>query len=214
VTITATSEGRSGSAAITVTVAAGISYVQSNANGSGALTLSVPLLSTTAPGDLVVVGFDFAGSFASISDNQGNVFTQIGTEIITPAGSKTRLYYARNIKGGPETVTVNLTGTPGLEVYVTEYHGASTTNPLDVTAQRTGPAGSVTSGSAVTTSANDLIMGFCVGDAACSAGTGFSARSTFNHNLIEDRTVSATGSYAATGSATAGWAIILAAFRP
>jgi uncharacterized protein YjdB len=196
--------------------AATVGYVQGTATSNSSKTIAVSLGAATTKGNLVVVGFDFASTtFSSIGDNQGNAFTQVGTEVVTPGGAKTRLYYARNVAGGPETITINLAGsTSYLEVYVMEYAGADPAIPLDVSAQKTGSSGSVTSGTAATTSANDLLLAYCVADNTCTAGSGFTARSTYHSNLVEDRTVTTAGSYAATGSASSGWAIIMAAFRP
>jgi len=201
---------------VAAAVAGVVSYVQGTAASNASKTIAVPLAAATAKGNLVAVGFDYAGTtFTSIADNQGNAFTQVGTEITTPGGARTRLYYARNIKGGSETVTINLAAnSPYLEVYVSEYTGADTLNPLDVSAQNTGSSSSVTSGSAVTTSANDLLMAFCIGDNSCTAGSGFTARSTYHSNLMEDRSLTTAASYAATGSANSGWGIIMAALRP
>ena len=48
------------------------------------------------------------------------------------------MYYARNIKGGADTVTVNLAGgtASSLEVYIAEYKGADLTAPLDAGARQ------------------------------------------------------------------------------
>jgi hypothetical protein len=52
-----------------------------------------------------------------------------------------------------------------------------------------------------------------VGDWVCTAGAGFTARSNFLGNLIEDEVVGAAGSYAATGSATNGWTMQMIAIK-
>jgi hypothetical protein len=62
--------------------------------------------------------------------------------------------------------------------------------------------------------AGDLIFGYCVADWACTAGSGFAARSTFNHNLIEDMLVGNPGSYAAISSANNGWTMQMVALKP
>jgi glucose/arabinose dehydrogenase len=192
-------------------------FVQANAGtGVGVTSQTVALPASTGAGNLVVVGIDFQGTgFGTISDGQGNSFVQVGSQIVTPGGVKTRLYYAPNIRGGAESVTITTpSADPSLQVYVAEYRGADLTAPLDVAAQNTGTSASVTSGAATTTTPNDLLFAFCVSDGNCSAGSGFSTRSTHSGNLVEDRAVSTTGAYAATGSSSSGWAIIMAAFRP
>jgi hypothetical protein len=192
-------------------------FIQANAGtGTGVTTKTVSLGAATLAGDLVVVGIDFQGTtFGTISDGQGNTFTQVGSQIVTPGGVKTRLYYARNIPGGAESVTITMPNSdPSLQVYVAVYRGANLVTPLDVSAQRTGTGSSVTSGSVTTSSPNERIVAFCVSDGTCSAGSGFTARSTHSGNLVEDRAATTVGSYAATGRSNRGWAIIMAAIRP
>jgi hypothetical protein len=215
-TITATAEGQSGIAAVTVLPPPPVTFVQAKALGQPAQVLSVPLKAATAAGNLVVVAFDYTGTtFTSISDSQGNVFTQVGSEVVSPGGAATRMYYAKNIKGGAETVTVTLgDSTSSLEIYVAEYRGADPISPLDGSAQNVGPTDSpVTSGTFVTTSASDRIVAYCVGDTYCHSGKGFAARSTLHDNLLEDRQVGAAGSYAATAFAGSSWGIVAGAFR-
>ena len=66
-----------------------------------------------------------------------------------------------------------------------------------------GAAGAASSGAATTT--GDIIFtGFCDADWACTAGSGFTARST----LISSRTWwRRPGQYAATGTANSGWSM-------
>jgi hypothetical protein len=71
----------------------------------------------------------------------------------------------------------------------------------------------VSSGNAVTTGSGDKIVGYCVGDNACNVGAGFTARNTLNHNLLEDMTAAAPGSYAAIGNANSGWTMQMVAIK-
>ena len=194
------------------------SFVQVSAYaGSSAASSSSALSSNTVAGKLVVVGVLFSSSaaFSTINDSQGNVFTQVGQELTTPGGVKSRVYYARNIKGGAETVTVNLSQSASfLEIYVSEYSGVDQVTPVDVQAGASGPAGTASSGIATTTVSGDLIYGFCVGDDTCSVGSGFAVRSTMKNNLVEDMIAGAPGPYSATGSANRGWTMQMAALRP
>ena len=197
--------------------ATSVTYVRSAANTVfGGSSLAVTLSGNTTAGNLLVVGVDWeVANLASISDGQGNTFTQIGTDGVTPNGTKVRLYYARNIRGGAETVTVTMTGSdPVLQLYVAEYAGADITNPLDVTVMASGAGSTVSSGPAVTTSAGDVVVAFCVSNGTCSVGSGFTARSTHSGNLLEDRAAATPGTYTGTATSNSGWAMILAAFRP
>ncbi len=195
------------------------SFVQAVASASSAspssMSLSFPV--NTLVGDLLLVAFDYASNVtpSSVTDSQGNVFTPVGNQLSTPGGALSQVYYAQNIKGGADTVTVTLTATSSyLEVYLSEYAGINPTNPIDAQAGASGTAGAVSSGNATTTAAGDIIYGFCVGDWACTPGSGFAARSTLDNNVIESEVASTAGSYAATGSATNGWTMQMVALKP
>jgi hypothetical protein len=99
-------------------------------------------------------------------------------------------------------------------LYLVEYSGLDPSNPIDAVAGNSGAAGSVSSGKATTTAAGDIIFGYCAADWACTPGSGFTARSTFHDNLIEDMQASGPGSHAATGNATNGWSMHMVALRP
>jgi len=221
VTLSATNAGGTGNATLTFTIVSApvVSFVQAVSNiapGSSASSLSLSFPANTAAGDLILVAFDYnTNATPTVTDSQGNVFTAIGNQLTSPGGARSRVYYAKNITGGADTVTVNLSASSAwLEVYLTEYSGADPTNPIDAQAGSSGKAGSVSSGKATTTAAGDLIFGYCVGDWVCTAGSGFTARSTFNNNLIEDKLAGSAGSYAATGSATNGWTMQMVAIKP
>src|SRR5262245_61225060 len=89
-------------------------HVQSTARSGGATNV-VAFPSATRSGDLIIAEVDFsaASNFISLSDSQGNLFQQVGTEQqSTSFGIKSRLYYAANIRGGSDTVTAVVSGTP------------------------------------------------------------------------------------------------------
>ncbi len=198
---------------------AGAAYVQAAAKAASgtAKTLSLSFPANTKSGDLILVAFDYTSGAApsSVGDSQGNVFTAVGNQLSSPGGALSRVYYAKNIKGGADTVTVTLTANSSwIELYLTEYTGIDPTNPIDAQAGASGSTSAVSSGNATTKVAGDMIFGYCVGDWNCTAGTGFSARSTLNGNLIEDKVAGAAGSYAATGTANKGWTMQMVALKP
>src|SRR5579862_8522058 len=183
------------------------SSVQTVANASSgtASTFSLSFAANTAKGNLILVAFDFDTNStpSTVGDSQGNVFTEVGGQLTSPGGARSRVYCAKNIKGGADTVTVNLSSSSAwIELYISEYSGVDTVTPVDAQAGASGSAGSVSSGSATTTVANDVIYGYCLGDSVCSPGSGFAARSTFHGNLIEDKIAGGAGSYAATATAS------------
>jgi hypothetical protein len=180
-------------------------------------TLSVPFSVNTQSGDLILVAFDFVSGDtpSSVTDTQGNTFTAVGNQLTTPGGSGSRVYYANSIKGGADTVTVTLSSSSSwIEMYLTEYSGVSAATPIDVQAGASGSSNTVSSGTATTSTAGDIIYGYCVADWACTVGSGFSARSTFNNNLIEDMTPASAGAYAAKATANNGWSMQMIALIP
>ena len=202
-----------------VAQAAGAAFVQAigNAVGGSVSTYSVSFPGNTTAGDVILVGFDYTGGLTvtSVTDTQGNTFLPVGGQLTSPGGSSSSLYYAKNIRGGADTVTVTVSAaTGGIELYLAEYTGIDAVNPIDVQAGAAGNAGSVSSGNATTTVAGDIIFGYCLADWSCTAGSGFAARSTYNHNLIEDMVAGAPGSYAATGTANNGWTMHMVALKP
>jgi hypothetical protein len=200
-------------------VLASPSVVQTAANSASSATSSFPITfpNSTRAGDTILVGFDFvaSASVGSVSDSQGNPFSEVGAQLTSPGGARSRVYFANNIKGGSDTVTVTLTSSSAyVEVYVTEFTGVNQNNPIDAQAGATGYAGSVSSGNATTTQAGDAIYGFCVGDNACTAGSGFTALSNLHSNLSEEQIVGNAGSYAATGNANSSWTMQMVALKP
>jgi hypothetical protein len=204
---------------VILTVNSTSSFVQEAASttSGSANSLTLSFAANTFAGDLILVGFDFSAGTtpSSVTDSQGNTFTPVGTQLPSPAGAQSVVYYAKNIKGGADTVTVTISANATfIELYLTEYSGIDRTNPIDAQAGASGGAGPVSSGNATTNFAGDVIYGYCPGDEACTAGSGFATRSIFDGNVIEDQTSGNPGSYAATGSATSGWTMHMVALKP
>jgi len=208
-------------ACTTLTSATGASspsFVQqvASASHSNPSSLSLSFSANTQAGDLLLVAFDYDKSVApsTVTDSQGNVFTSLGSALSTPGQALGSVYYAKNIKGGADTVTVKLSASSSyLEIYVSEYSGIDPNNPIDAQAGASGNAGAVSSGSGTTTVAGDIIYGYCVADSGCAAGSGFTARSTMDGNLVEDMVAGSPGQYAATGTATGGWSMRMVALK-
>ncbi len=220
VTLSATNAGGTGNATLTLTIAVAVpaAFVQATAatTPGTAKTVSLSFPANTTAGNLIVVAFDYTSGAApsSVNDTQGNVFAPVGNQLSSPGGALSRVYYANTIKGGADTVTVTLTANSSwIELYLAEYTGIDPVNPIDAQAGASGKGGAVSSGTATTSVSGDVIFGYCVGDWNCTVGSGFSARSTFDGNLIEDKVAGAAGSYAATGTANNGWAMQMVALK-
>jgi chitodextrinase len=193
------------------------SHVQTNASNSGSASNSLTFSTPNAGGNLIVVEVDWSSgaTFASIGDGQGNVYTQIGTEQISAAvGVRSRLYYAKNIKPGVNTVTAKVSGTPQYhELYIHEYSGLDTVNPLDSFSVYVGSSNTFTSNSLTTTASNELLYGIEIDSSAGAATSGWATRSAFDSNVAADKNASSAASNAFTGTSSGSFICWIVAFR-
>jgi len=199
-----------------------IGFVQVNAATPQTPSASVPIAfgvaQTAGNMNLVVVGWnDTTSTVSSVSDSRGNTYTQAGTTV-TGTGLRQAIYYARNIVGGSNTVTVGFNQAAAFaDVRILEYSGLDPSSPLDVTAGAAGTSSSPNSGAATTTAANELIFGAGITSGGFTgAGTGFSSRIiTADGDIAEDKVVSSTGSNSAAAllSRTAYWVMQMATFK-
>ena len=199
-----------------------VDFVQANYKTSNPSASSVavayPAAQTAGNLNVVVVGWnDTASSVSSIVDSQGNTYTRAVGPTTGTALSQS-IYYAKNIAGGSNTVTVTFNHSAAYpDVRVLEYSGADTTNPLDVTAGASGTGLTGNSGSATTTSANELVFGAGMTfDLYNAAGSGFTNWVITNFgDIAEDKGVTSTGSYNATAGmrSSAAWVMQMATFR-
>ena len=179
VTVTVTnSGGRAGAwpmaSPTTRSVAISFAQVASATPQTATATVSVSYPAAQTSGDLnvVVVGWnDTTATVQSVKDSAGNTYS---LAIGPTSGTALRqsIYYAANIAGGSNTVTVTFSQAAAFpDVRILEYRGVTA---LDVTAGASGNSASASSGAATTTSANELIFGAdMVATTTAAAGSGF-----------------------------------------
>jgi hypothetical protein len=200
-----------------------IAFVQMNSATpqapTGTVILDYPVPQTAGNLNIVVVGWnDNTSSLSSVSDSRGNSYVQAGTTIVG-TGLRQAIYYAKNIAGGSNTVTISFNQAAAyVDVRLLEYSGLDATNPLDVTAGAAGTSNSADSGAAETTSANELIFGAGTTKGSFNAaGAGFTACIITNPDgdIGEHNLVSSTGSYSASAtlSYSSAWVMQLVTFR-
>ena len=128
------------------------------------------------------------------------------------------IYYAKNIASAAangNTVTVSFSAAAAFpDVRILEYSGLKS---LDVTAAAVGNSATSSSGTATTTSANEvLVAANTVATSTTGPGAGFTSRiiTKPDGDIVEDQTVTATGSYQATAplSAAGPWVMQMATF--
>ncbi|HKS96222.1 MAG TPA: IPT/TIG domain-containing protein [Terriglobia bacterium] len=200
-----------------------ISFVQVAAatpqTPSSTVSVAYKVAQTAGNLNIVVVGWnDTTSSVSSIIDTLGNAYT-LAVGPTTASGARQSIYYAKNIKGGSNTVTVTFNqAAVAVDLRVLEYKGLSQTSPLDVTAAAVGSSTTASSGSATTTSANELIFAAdTIATGTPGPGAGFTTRiiTSPDSDIAEDKIVSSTGSYSATApvSPSGYWVMQMATFK-
>jgi chitodextrinase len=187
--------------------------------------VTLPFTAAQATGDLnvVVVGWnDTTSSVSSVTDTAGNNYVLAAGPTAVSGTLSQSIYFARNIAAaaaGTNTVTVKF-NTPAAypDVRILEYAGLDINSPLDVSAAASGTSATASSGSATTTYANDLLVAAdTIFTNTPGPGTGYTARviTVPDSDLVEDATVSSTGSYSATAplSPAAAWVMQMVAFK-
>jgi len=167
--------------------------------------------------NVVAVGWgDNTSSISSVTDSKGNTYTRAVGPTSNTALQQS-IYYAKNIVGGSNTVTVKFSQAAAYpDVRILEYSGFDPANPLDVTAAQASSGTTASSGFATTNSADELIFG--AGSTAnhfTGAGSGFTSRIiNIYGNIAEDEVVSSSGSYSATAANSTGlWVMQMATFK-
>ena len=209
-----------------VSAQAQIAYVQGNAATpqTSQTTVTVAYTLTQKAGDLnaVVVGWnDSTATVSSVTDTKGNSYLVAATPVVQSGIATETIYYAKNIvaaAAGTNTVTVTFsTAAVFADIRIAEYSGLDPANPVDVSAGSQGNSATSSSGPVTTTNANDLLVGAnLVQTSTNGAGAGFTSRMITNPDgdILEDRVVTATGSYSATASIASGqWVMEIVAFR-
>jgi hypothetical protein len=205
---------------------ASISFVQSNyaTPQSSTASLSVPFTGAQTAGDLnvVVIGWnDATQAVQSVKDSSGNVYVSAVGPTVLPGQLTQSIYYAKNIVAagaGANAVTVTFNGAAAFpDVRVAEYRGLDAVSPFDGAIGATGNSTTSDSGMLTTTSPSDLLVGANIVTAmTIAAGNGYTSRAITSPDadILEDRVVTAPGSYNANASLSGGgWVMQIVAFR-
>ena len=222
-TIQAASGSVHGSTVLTVTPPIG-QFVQWASGDSGAAQVHTTYMDkAVANGDLILVlsHWDNQTLTATLSDNGGNTYYPISGPINVGSVGRFQAWYAKNVVGGLLGVTVTYSGTTSSISLIDaiEYSGLDTTSPLDVFASAFGSGLFQNSGAApATTASNDTVIGlfgYYGPSTPYNAGAGFTMRNYDATSMLEDESVSANGSYSATGTSavTTPWVAYVICFK-
>jgi hypothetical protein len=179
------------------------------------VTVTYPGPQTIGNFNVVVVGWnDTTSTVQSVTDSAGNSYS-LAIGPTSGTGLRQSIYYAPNIKGGSNTVSVVFNQTALYpDVRILEYQGVSV---VDVKAGASGNSTTANSGSATTTIANELIFGAAtVSTVVTGAGAGFTTRiiTSQDGDNAEDEVVTTKGTYSATAplSPSGAWVMQMVTF--
>ena len=164
-----------------------------------------------------------AGQSSTVSDTRGNVYRSAVQLNETVDGMTLAIYYAENIAGGANTVTVS-NSIPGgtLRFAILRYSGVARTNSLDAVARAQGASATVSSGTASTTANGNLVIGLLstANPRALTAGSGYVIQETVpaapnSKFFVEDLRQGTAGPVSAGGGLNSSdiWGAVVATFR-
>ena len=196
-----------------------IAFVQQKVGYSSGNSVNVTFDSNNTAGNLLVYSHTAFGSIGSttesVTDNNSNSIQSVAN---ISAEFSQYLRYVQNCNGGANQVTGD--GNQGFNALsILEYSGVATSSALvgNNTGASFGTA--ITSGDVTTSDPNVLLIaGVGYGERDFTAGTNYTTRSVIKQIAsvaVEDRIVSSTGTYNATGTlnSNGSWGIVLAAFK-
>jgi hypothetical protein len=179
------------------------------------LTASLP---TETAGNFLIAAtaYQVPGTTVSLTDTLGNTWTDL-TSYNTSAAATTdgnysgvQLWYAENIKGSANTVTISVNATTYIWLGVVEYSGIKTSGSLAANNGfvATTSSNSISAGNVTATGTNNLIFGFFHDEfqnTNMTAGSGYvdEANSGLT-SMIEDNFSAAMGTYNPSANYTNG----------
>jgi len=158
----------------------------------------------------------------TVTDSRGNTYRQAIQFNEFSDGTTLGIFYAENIVGGANAVSVSDTILGTMRFAILEYSGIALTNSLDASSGNLGTSASPDSGNATTLSSGDLLLGVISTANAeiFTAGTSYKIEETVpvppNTKMIaEDRIQASAGTASANASIGSSdkWGAVLAAFK-
>lgn len=145
---------------------------------SSAQNLTATLPSRVTAGNLIVVsvsGWPNLPASPAVTDSLGNSYNIAGNVLLSQ-GAYSAIYYARNVTGGSDAVTVRTVSAGGqITMAVAEFSGVDTVSPLDKTAGIVGSGTTPSSGTMTPLQSGELVIGSGThnGNTVTTAGSGF-----------------------------------------
>ena len=203
-----------------------VQHANRDAGTTTSSTLSFATSNTAGNWIAVCVRAGHSGEVFTVRDSRGNTYKSaalINDSVDAPNGETLAIFYAENVSGGANTVSLSDTISATMRFAIFEYAGVASSNSLDVSVGTQGTSSSPGSGNATTSFGNDLVLGLVstADPANFTPGSGYIAEERVPAEpntklLIEDRIQAAAGAVSATASLASSdpWGAIVAAFKP
>jgi hypothetical protein len=175
-------------------------------------------LPTETAGDflIAVTAYQLPGTTVTLTDTLGNTWTHLTAYNNSNCGntdgnySGAQIWYAENIKGGANTVTMQVNAATYIWVAVVEYSGIKTSGSLAASNGfvATTSSNSISAGNVTATGSNNLIFGFFHDEfqnTSMTAGSGYVDEANASLTaMIEDNFSAAMGTYNPSANYTNG----------
>jgi type II secretory pathway pseudopilin PulG len=180
----------------------------SQTNTNAITTDFTPFNTSTKSGDLIVVSVLYAeetstARVSGITDDSGNKYLKAVSGSNAGTARSAEIWYSANAAPMTNaTATFTAAFSTFKTITVLDYSGGLALGLLDVTSTANyNGIGTWNSGTSTTTAANELIFGSVMGGLV-NAVSPYTARSTEDSNLTEDRFVASTGAYSVQAQET------------
>jgi hypothetical protein len=201
-----------------------VQHAGTDAGYTTSSSLAFPSANTAGNWIGVAIRAGQVGQAFTVTDTRGNTYRRAVQLDETVDRTTVAIFYAENIAGGANTVTVADTLTGGtLRFAILEYAGVATSNSLDASAAAQGTSATPNSGTATTTSNGDLVIGVLstAEPATFTAGSGYVIQervpgSPNTKLIVEDLQQATAGPVSGSGTLNSLdiWGALVAAFRP
>ncbi|PYK62002.1 MAG: hypothetical protein DME21_07435, partial [Verrucomicrobia bacterium] len=173
---------------------------------------------TAGNANILAIGWnDALAGISAVGDSAGNVY-HVAVPTFRGNGMSQVIYYAADIKGGSNVVTVTF-DQPAvyIDLRLAEYSGLMRTNAFDAGASASAIGANADSGSVTTSATNELLFGAGMTATTFTApGSGFTQRviTAPDADIIEDQAAARVETYSATAALSSGaWLMQVAAFK-
>jgi hypothetical protein len=203
-----------------------ITFVQTNATNSDdpVSSLDVGFVSDVTAHNTLIVSFRFSPAsitMMSITDSLGNTFTPVDSVVVDAdaggglgVGLTIYMFAAFDVIGGHDTITVAPSTPAPTAVLAFEYANIGSFDTASHVIGTDAGIDGIKSGFMTTSQPNEMLFAYALSGIA-TLGSGFTQRSDFHGDVVEDRIVATPNDVQAIATMTAGsdWTILASTYK-